>query len=381
MISVPALRRAWLVGFVALGCMLATAATAAAHGPYVYVTNPVSASVSQYAAGSGRLVPLVPPALATPADPVAIVATPDGRYVYATAEGQHANSFVLEYAVSSSGALLPLARVEVPGATLLAMAVSPNGRNVYIGDAAGFGSIHQYAVGPEGVLTPLVPATVPALFGLDDLAVSPDGRSVYIITGGPSIGRYSVGPGGALTLPFPSATPVARDDPFAEVIGLALNPISRRLYAADFDSLLSGSGSIYQYGITTEGALEPLSPLSVSARGHPFYLAITPDGRNLYATDQPAGTVLRFRITPGGSLVGGFPSTPAGANPAGLIIVASRDCADPVAHGPCGQHLYVANSLSNTVSQYAVQRDGRLEPESPPEVAAGANPLLIAASP
>jgi DNA-binding beta-propeller fold protein YncE len=59
------------------------------------------------------------------------------------------------------------------------MAVSPDGKNVYV--AITGGAVEQYNVGAGGALSPRSPPTVATGPNAFDVAVSPDGNNAYVI--------------------------------------------------------------------------------------------------------------------------------------------------------------------------------------------------------
>jgi hypothetical protein len=89
--------------------------------------------------------------------------------------------------------------------------------------------VSQYDVGARGLLTPLVPPRVGAGVGPQELAVSPDGRDVYVANrDGDSVSQYDVRAGGAL-MPMSPATVAAGDLP----TGVAVTPLPRVPTSAD----------------------------------------------------------------------------------------------------------------------------------------------------
>jgi DNA-binding beta-propeller fold protein YncE len=101
------------------------------------------------------------------------------------------------------------------------VAVSPDGRSVYVTNGLSQ-SVSQYDVGPGGALSPKSPAAVPAGQFPFGVAVSADGRSVYITNQGDNtMSQYDVGAGGALSSKSPATVPVdsARE--------LAVSPLPR----------------------------------------------------------------------------------------------------------------------------------------------------------
>jgi DNA-binding beta-propeller fold protein YncE len=98
------------------------------------------------------------------------------------------------------------------------MAVSPDGRSVYVTNNVQ-GTILQYDVGPGGALSPKSPATVAGGLTPDGVAVSPDGSSVYVADAYGSVSQYDVGPGGALRPKSPFRVAAGRGS-----IGVAVSP-------------------------------------------------------------------------------------------------------------------------------------------------------------
>ena len=87
---------------------------------------------------------------------------------------------VPQFDVGAGGTLTPKAPATVAaGVNPHAVALSPDARNAYV---AGSNAVRQFDVGADGALTPKVPAAVPS-GGLitEAVAVSPDGRSVYVV--------------------------------------------------------------------------------------------------------------------------------------------------------------------------------------------------------
>src|SRR5664279_3287353 len=132
-----------------------------------------------------------------------------------------------------------------------------------------------------------------------------------------------------------------------------------------------GGGSVAR--ADSHGALTALSPPSVGAEEGTARVVVSPDGKNVYATNRATTTVSQYsRNTATGELtaLSLAPTVEAEASPEGIVV------------SPDGRNVYVANSGSNTVSQYS--RDtatGQLTPLSQATVAAGGGPIGIAISP
>jgi DNA-binding beta-propeller fold protein YncE len=324
------LRRWWLATL--LGVWLVGVAPAQAQ-PFVYVANEFSSSVSQYDGAGGALSPLTPPT-------VAVVAH---------------GSFPTE------------------------VAVSEDGKSVYV--ANGFSNtVSQYDVGVDGALTAKTPGLVAAGVDPIDVAVSPDRKSVYVTnefnnSGGASSGtvsQYDVGQGGALTPKNPATVPTG-----AGTQGVAVSPDGKNVYVTNAGSNPSLPGTVSLYNIDpVTGVLSPKSPATVAAGAGPGFLAVSPDGKSVYVTNESDNTVSQYDVGGGGGLTPKAPATvAAGADPQG------------VAASPDSKSVYVVNAgglppVAGTVSQYNVDPvTGMLSPKSPATVATGVSPIGVAISP
>ena len=115
-----------------------------------------------------------------------------------------------QYEVRPGGLLAPLDPPTVASAgTPYDVAVSPDGGSVYVANfvCGAFGQpyscISQYDVRAGGALSPKTPATQPNISSTaESVAVSPDGRSVYVAAGG--VYQFDVGPGGLLSPKHPA---------------------------------------------------------------------------------------------------------------------------------------------------------------------------------
>ena len=148
-----------------------TAAPAQA-APFVYVTNHLGGTVSQYGVGAGgRLVPLDPPTVTIAGSPAGLAVSPDGASVYVV------NGVgVSQFDIAADGALIPKSPASVSAGNVPGrVAVSPDGRSVYVTNNEGF-DVSQYDVGADGALSPKNPAIVADGEGPVAVAVSPAPR-------------------------------------------------------------------------------------------------------------------------------------------------------------------------------------------------------------
>jgi 6-phosphogluconolactonase (cycloisomerase 2 family) len=202
-------------------------------GKSVYVLT--DQGVYQYSVGpNGSLSPISPATVNVGlGQPEGMVVSPDGKSVYVlTGRADSPSSdyagpgLVRQFSVAANGALIPKTPAYVlVGPTPVSIAVGANGKSLYVTNTdygsydGGIGSISQFAIAPNGTLTPDVPATVSTGSSYYDpdsfpnyIAINPDGYSATVLTAGfpPSaILRYSIAPNGTLStskvsLPFAS---------------------------------------------------------------------------------------------------------------------------------------------------------------------------------
>jgi DNA-binding beta-propeller fold protein YncE len=389
-------RRRLGLGVATVAVLVAVAAPAPAQAtPFVYVTGGYrSHDVSQFDAGAGGLLaPLSPPTVAADQRPTGVAVSPDGRSVYVANAGRFeladpggldAGDNVSQFTIGVDGGLSPKSPPSVAaGDYPFDVAVSPDGKSVYVASMLS-SRVFQYDVGQGGKLSPKSPATVFADSAVA-VAVSPDGKSVYVVSGDPegnggidAVLQYDVGPGGKLS---PKSPPTVDAGDFS--IDLAVSPNGKSVYVVNvgfFYSIPSRStASVSQYDVGPGGKLSPKSPATVAAGIHPVAVAVSPDGRSVYVINAGSGSggsdnVHQFDVGPSGALV---PKSPP--------RVATGKYPDGVTVSPDGENVFVANGGNwpqrGNISQYDVGAAGELSPKSPATVAAGLSPARIAVSP
>jgi DNA-binding beta-propeller fold protein YncE len=245
-------------------------------GQSVYVANFIGGdfggTVSQYDVGpGGALSPKSPATVFADSNPCGVAVTPDGHSAYVTNYRTESQGTVSQYNVGADGALSRKSPGSVTtGEAACSVAVSPNGKSVYVANAAG--SVSQYDVGPGGALSPKSPPAVTDGMGPFGVAVSPDGKSVYVTnfprgSVSPStVSQFDVGTGGKLT-PKSPATVAAGISPE----GVAVSPDGRSVYVAN-----NGGGKVSQYDVGADGRLSPKSPAKVTAGDGPRGVAVSP---------------------------------------------------------------------------------------------------------
>ena len=268
---------------------------------------------------------------------------------------------VSQYGIGAGGGLSPyspatVAAVDHP----LGVAVTPDGKSVYVTNQEN-DSVSQYDVNPlTGALSPKTPATVAAGREPHRVAVTPDGRHAYVTNkGNRTVSQYDIDPLTGALSPMTPPTVAAGDQPY----GVAVTPDGNSAYVTSF-----AAGGVSQYDVDPlTGALSPKNPATVADSGDSIQVVVTPDGKSAYVTDEP-NTVSQFNIDSStGALSPKTPATVAtGAAPFSMTVT------------PDGKSAYVTKE-DNTVSRYNIDPfTGALSPKAPASVATGSLPRGVA---
>jgi DNA-binding beta-propeller fold protein YncE len=302
-------------------------------------------------------------------------ATQAAPFAYVTNEQ---DDEVTQYNVGAGGVLSPLSPFTVDAAGKLPdnEAISPDWKSVYVGNTGLLaddpddepGSIAQFDVDPDGTLSAKNPAKVRSCGSTaHQVAVSPNGGSVYVATGADCnrVFQYDVAADGTLSPKSPAFLYV--DGFYGQPVGVAVSPDSQSVYVTDY----SCESRVYQYDVDAAGRLVPKSPAWVPAGGFAFGIAVAPDGQNVYVVNEAAcgtdnhGGVSQYDVGVGGRLI---PKSPP--------LVAAGRLPRHLAVSPDNRSLYVANRndhpANGSVSQYDIDSGtGALSAKSPARVAAG----------
>lgn len=314
------------------GWMSFSSGKAVAYTPdFAYVTNSGSNSITELNIAAGGLT-----VLGTVTDtngPQASVATQAGTFLYTG----NSNGSISEYSIGKTGTLKKLKGSPMTGLmNPVGMAIGPfynilyaedptaeetfdyqinlkTGAltTTYIGGAGGSGP-DAIAVDPLGAFTLVVDNAsnyvgigIPgsgfvatAAAGNSPVAISIDPSSQFVYVANSGDGTVS---GYSLTLASPYLTPLA-GSPWTvgtTPSALVIDPWGQYLYVAD-----SGSKSISAFSIDPlSGELTTISG-TFSTSGAPSAVAVSNDGKILYATDKDIGELDQFTINSDGTLTG-----------------------------------------------------------------------------
>ena len=288
--------------------------------------------------------------------------TGNGRYLLVVDAGSnqvsvlrvHANGSLSLVSVSGSGGSDPVS-------------IAVHGHLVYVANASterpnytGFRLHH-------GTLSPLAGSTVT----LPD--ASQPGQVLFNSTGTNLVGvrvatslidSFSVGSGGRLTPAAGSPSAAQGPGPF----GSAFRPTNpAQLFVSNAHGG-AGNGTVSAFDVAGDGTLSSIgsSPFA-DQQTAPCWVAITPDGRFLFADNTGSGSISRYRIAPDGSLtLLGSVSLSAGGS---LDIAISSD----------GQALYALLSATHSLAEFALNHDD-LTPLGTIALPAGATGAGLAAN-
>jgi 6-phosphogluconolactonase (cycloisomerase 2 family) len=313
-------------------------------------------------------------------------------YVYVTNSKNNPGQVNVYYLDHDSGGLQQIPDSPYPsgGSNPVALAASPNGKFLYVvndgtGGSSGSGIV-EFGIGTDAKLYPQHTYQGPAGSSLsvpNTVAINSAGTFLFVtytyILGGsssasPSAGAvvvYPVNTDGSLGAPVQNGTlpyyPLSTDS--TEILNpTAMNVVTPGgastgsqptfLYIAGQNSTTAaGVGSIAAFSVGSSGALTQIvcSPaqsacsasgdgtFSTGAGSAPNAIASTPLGHYLYVTDSAHNQLLSYAIASSGQIVP-LPSSPTNTDVS----------PDAVTVDPHGQYVYVANYAANDVNAYSI---------------------------
>jgi 6-phosphogluconolactonase (cycloisomerase 2 family) len=292
--------------------------------------------------------------------------TADGRYLLAT---DPASNEISVLRVRSDGSL-QLVDVESSNGTS-PVSIAVHGSLVYVANGGAGGSNYTgFRLSAGGELTPIADST----FALPDTAapghilISPDGRQLVATRVGPSAGPsyldgFRIGLDGRLTAAPGSPFGAQRIGPFGSVF----SPTHRSQLFVSNAHDGPGAGSVSVYDVARNGSLSAISGSPFAdLQTAPCWVAISPDGRALFAVNTGAGTISRYAVAASGQLTLAGSTALSGTGLRAFDAAVSRD----------GSFLYVVDAGVAKVSAFAVNGTSITEiAGSPVSIPGGAAPF------
>ena len=296
----------------------------------------------------------------------AIQFSADGRYVLAV---DPASNDISVLRVKDDGSLRLVGTEASHGTTPVSITV--HGFLVYVANAGVGGSDYTGFWFFDGHLFPIWDSTIPLPDSASpgQILFSGDGRTLIGTRVGPSAGpsfidSFRVGFFGRLTPASDSPIPAQRIGPF----GSAFRPTNpRQLFVSNAHDG-AGLGSVSVYHVARDASLTAIngSPFADNQTA-PCWVAITPNGNELFAINTASSSISRYRIAPGGSLtlLGSTPmSDPTNLRPFDAQV------------DPSGHYLYVVDAGAVAVSAFAISGGNLTElGSSPAAIPGGAAPF------
>jgi 6-phosphogluconolactonase len=341
-----------------LGCGLSTSGGKSG-GPavntYLYVE---AGTIAQFQVQSdGTLTPLSPATVGTPSFEGGAFAAvdPSNHYLVASSSNNSGNYALNQYVIGADGTLTPNTIPTVNTDELSKFAFTPDGKFAIVPDFISpncsdcwAGTLETYSLSSSGTLALASQTTLEPASGSPGNAVAfdPSGKFVYMLCSFEnfyySIYEYSISPNGTLAPLSPN---------------FVIAPSSAYNFTAAPNGFLytvNGPGTITAFWIdesTGQVANAGSFPSGTDGEGNPHSIAFSPTGTYAYAANSSDNSVTQFTVNAStGALTMNGPDVPTGQSPC------------QVAMDPSGKFVFVTNSFDGTISQFTVGTGGRLTP-------------------
>lgn len=230
------------------------------------------------------------------------------------------------------------------------VAVAQLGNLVYVLNSGGAGSVVGFRLDLGAQLRPIKNATAfltANVTGGASIALSPDGRFLLVTERiANSIDAFRVNPDGTL------GPIVVNPNPAPGTFSVAFAPDGKAVVSETGVAGASNASAISSYAVGPDGKLTAVSQ-SVPALGNGnCWNAITPDGRFVYTSNSGSDSISGYAIDKNGTLTP-IGSTVVGNNPSGSHNVDIAVSAD-------GNYVYTINSDSGNIGMFRIEDNGSL---------------------
>lgn len=327
---------------------LPSRALCTADGKNVYVGLQTTGYIAQYSRNAdGSLAALSPATVQCLYAPYGMVESPDGKQVYCNAGGGDA---VRRFTRDTSTGLLTLATSIATGVTPTGICMSADGAYVYVAckNPSGLPSISMYSRNSTtGALTALgTPSITFGVSGSQAMGIVMYGTSVYVgCFTGTTFYAFDQNPTTGQLTAAATASYTAGSQP----AWLCIAPDGTSLYVAN------DSGTISQFSRDTgTGALTSLGSALAAGNG-PWCVDITPDGKFVYVACSDGQTVRQFSRNTSTGVLTALSPIEVRADPA-VVTVQGSGGPQSVAVSKDGKNLYATcANPAHVVTQFHIR--------------------------
>ncbi|HKE55363.1 MAG TPA: hypothetical protein VKB46_01635 [Pyrinomonadaceae bacterium] len=272
----------WITGLFLLSLVCASAQAAS----YVYAAKPTNTVVVVGTSTNTEIA-----TIQVNEEPSGIAVTPDGTFVYLVNNLSQTIS-VIDTETNTLATTIPVGR------PILAIAMNPKGRFAYVTMGSSPGEPLRSFIGVVDTSSNTVVTTIPyggVDSGAEDLAVTPDGRFVYV----PTAGAFS---GGNIFVISTETNTVVDVIPTSLVHRIAFTPDGAFAYLTE----VVIEGKVLVLDTATRAIVAGIQVRAPNTGGYPNGVAISPDGKFAYVTafddlkiiDVASRTVVATRTLP-----------------------------------------------------------------------------------
>jgi len=289
----------------------------------------------------------------------AVAVSPNGLNLYAVDAG---SDDVAAYSLSSNGTLTLLGRYPTNGTSPASITIDPQDRYLYVlnsgslpsGDNAP-GNISGFTIASNGALSTLPGSTQPlssssAYVDPAEVRFSRDGS--YLVATEKATALIDIFPVNAGVAGSPVSRPSTGKIPF----GFAFTP-SGTLVVTNAESASDPTAAtVSSYASSAEGSLNVISGQVPDDQGAACWVALTSNGGYAYVTNTVSGSISGYTISNGALTL----LTPGG------VTAARPSTTGPIddAITPDDQYLYVLDSMAGkapgTIAGFAIAANGSL---------------------
>jgi 6-phosphogluconolactonase len=240
------------------------------------------------------------------------------------------------------------------GTTPTVLAISPGYQNLYVANQADKNIVH-FSVAANGVLSKKDTATLTD--PVTAMTVSPDGNSLYVLSGtsAATLSVFGLSSGALGSAPESQAALTIPGNATDLVVPTAITvlPSGKAVYATAYDkssynpggttTSSANPGWLYGFAVGSGGALTPTPGSPYNAGVKPSGIAAEATNSYLYVTDFASNQMIGYGVYSGFAvnflLNGPYRS---GGQPTAVAI------------DPRGRFVYISNSLDSTVGAYVI---------------------------